>query len=328
MKTEHIISEASLQLPKGFTLEYDSVANVFSGTQTAVLKSPHGELFHFVMDVKQVHRKESLPVSGLVHDKLPHLLVSNPLTPALAAYCAENQVNYIDTAGNACIQLPGLYVLVAGKKTRRAIPERGRFPEGVMKLLFVLLSEPDSLNKPYRVLAKLAGISLGMVSKAFDYLEQQRYYRKAKSGRRLIDAPEVCSQWIKDYPRSLKSRLDQLKLSLPENVNTLELSIGEVESGELAAARYSDNYLMPASGVIYTPHSLMQRSKELALKTSHDAKFELLATFWGAYTLNSRAKAMLCLADLMEYGDDRNREIARMINDKYLNLNEASLFSH
>jgi hypothetical protein len=41
---------------------------------------------------------------------------------------------------------------------------------GVMKLLFVLLSDERIINYTYREIAELAGISLGMVGKGFEYL--------------------------------------------------------------------------------------------------------------------------------------------------------------
>lgn len=332
MKTELLLSKAIEQIPAGFTLIYNPIAEKPSADGQAELIAPHGERVLFLLQVKHIHRMETL--IGVKthldeqHSVLPPLLVCNQLAPSLAAYCSQNQINYIDTAGNVGIQLPGLYVIIEGKQEKKARTAGGKFPAGVMKLLFVLLSSPELVDKPYRQLAELSGISLGMVSKAFDFLEQHRYLRKAKSGRRLIGQDELCELWIKDYAHSLKPRQDQLKVGVPDIWETFALMPGEYHGGELAAAELSEGYLIPATGILYTPHSLLQRRKDLLLKPARDGDFALIASFWGTYELNSPAQVMLCLADLLDSGDDRNREIARIINDKYLHLNEATLFSY
>jgi len=332
MKTELLISQALDHLPAGFTLSYKKTSGKEHADGRVELTAPNGEKTLFSLYVKHIHRMETLVSTKLQieeHEKtLPALLVCNQLTPALAAYCAQNQINFIDTAGNIRIELPHLYVLIEGKQEKKAKAARGKFPSGVMKLLFVLLSSPEQLDKPYRQLAELAGVSLGMVSKGFDFLEQQRYVRKSKSGRRIIGEDELRVLWVKDYAHSLKPSLDQLKMAIPDSWESLSLNADEYSGGELAAADLSNGYLLPVSGILYTPHSLLQRRKELALKPAREGAFVLIASFWGTYVLNSQARAMLCLADLLDSGDDRSREVARIINDKYLHLNEATLFSY
>ncbi|MBU9811053.1 hypothetical protein J1785_15125 [Rahnella sp. SL6] len=141
-----------------------------------------------------VERRTLTPVNSL-----PVLLICNRLSPARVDYCSQNRINFIDSAGNACIDVPGLYIIIQGRQEEKKVTAAGGiFPAGVMKLLFVVLSEPDALNKTYRQLAELSGLSLGMVSKAFDVLEQRRHYRKAKSGRRIMDTDGLCVMWIKD----------------------------------------------------------------------------------------------------------------------------------
>ncbi|WP_345830217.1 type IV toxin-antitoxin system AbiEi family antitoxin (plasmid) [Pantoea sp. BRR-3P] len=332
MKMEQLIFDATRCLPTGIRLEYDLAPHVLSSVGSATLFAPHDESINFTLEVKHIHRMDTLKrvqahIESLQRER-PVLLICNQLTQSLAAYCMQNDINFIDTAGNASIQLPGFFMLIEGKQEKKSVTSGGRFPVGVMKLLFILLSDPSVIDQPYRALAEMAGISLGMVSKAFEYLEHQRYFRKTKNGRRLIGVDELCAMWIDDYPRSLKPKLDQLKLAMPEKPEHLALTDDEIAGGELAAANLSNGYLVPASAIVYTPHPLLQRRKELALKPSSEGDFQLIAGFWGNYHLTSRARAMLCLADLLDSGDDRRREVARIINEKYLNLNEATLFSY
>lgn len=93
----------------------------------------------FALEVKHIHRKESLMA---VREKMtrfptdfPALLVCNRLTSALAEYCADNQINFIDTAGNARIQVSGLYLFIEGRYEKKPVAVSSHFAEGVMKLL-------------------------------------------------------------------------------------------------------------------------------------------------------------------------------------------------
>lgn len=332
MKEEQLLSSASESLPKGFLLQYELGDRHDIHDGWGKLTGPGGEMATFVLEVKHIHRKASLMA---VREQMtrfptdvPALLVCNRLTAALAEYCADNQINFIDTAGNARIQVPGLYLFVEGRYEKKSVAVGSHFPEGVMKLLFVLLSCPESLNDTYRSLAEKAGISLGMVSKAFDYLEARRYFRKSQKGRRLMNENELQVLWLKDYAAALRPKLDSLSLPAPASWDEITLVAGEYWSGEIAAAALIDGYLIPESGVIFTPHSLLQRRKELELNPISGGKLQLVACFWRNFTLNRQAEAMLCVAELLASGDDRNREAARIINDKYLHLDKSDLFNY
>lgn len=222
MKPQRLVTKAAENMPYGIRLDYELTEGEGGTDGSATLTTSYGQKTHFTLEVKTVHRMETL--SGVERrtltpvNNLPVLLICNRLSPALVDYCSQNRINFIDSAGNARIDVPGLCIMIQGKQEEKKVtPAGGIFPAGVMKLLFVVLSEPDALNKTYRQLAELSGISLGMVSKAFDVLEQRRHYRKAKSGRCLMDTDGLCAMWIKDYARSLKPRLDLLTVEAPKS---------------------------------------------------------------------------------------------------------------
>ncbi|MDF7659175.1 type IV toxin-antitoxin system AbiEi family antitoxin [Erwiniaceae bacterium L1_54_6] len=332
MNEELLLSEAIENLADGFTLTYADRSQGAEPDYCAELIGPNGERVHLKLEVKYIHRKQTLLTAKerMKHDTcgLPWLLVCNRLTPDLAAFCASQKINFLDSAGNTRIQVPGLYLIVEGRYEKKTVSSGRKMAEGVMKLLFVLLSDPDTLNNTYRRLAELSGISLGMVSKAFDYLENQRYYRKAQGGRRLMKEEELVALWINDYTSALRPKLKQLYAEFPESWEQLALLPDEYSGGEIVAAELSEGYLFPSTGIVYTPHPLLQRRKELGLKPVRHGGLQLITCFWGSFKLNDRARTILCMAELLGSGDDRNREVARIINDKYLNLNESTLFSY
>ncbi len=332
MKKEQLLSDAVENLPKDFLLQYEPGNGLDIHDGWGRLTGPGGEMETFALEIKHVYRKESLMAfreqMARFPTDVPALLVCNRLTLALAGYCADNQINFIDTAGNARIQVPGLYLFIEGRYKKKPVAVSNHFAEGVMKLLFVLLSCPESLNDTYRTLAGKAGISLGMVSKAFDYLKAQRYFRKSQEERRLMNEGKLQVLWLKDYATALRPKLDFLSLPMPASRDEITLATDEFWSGEIAAAELSGGYLIPESGVIFTPHSLLQRRKELGLKPAPCGKLQLISCFWRNFTLNRKAEAMLCVAELLASGDDRNWETARIINDRYLHLSESDLFSY
>ena len=335
MSGEQLLAEAIANLPNGFRLDYELNADRASVKQhgQATLVSPGGLSFSFSLEVKKIHRKESFTniVNNTTHviPAVPLLLVCNQLTPALTEYCHTNHLNFIDTAGNAGINVPGLCVLIEGKTTKKIVAPKSRLAEGVMKLLFVLLSRPESLNETYRTLAVQAGISLGMVSKAFEYLAAQKYYRKTQSGRRLMNAEELLVLWLRDYASALLPKLSGVRVAVSDLWQDIALSAGEYWSGEVAAAELSDGYLIPEKGQIFTPCALSVRCKELGFRPMRDGQLQLISSFWGRdFQLNEKAKVMLCVADLLASDDDRNKEAARIINDKYLKLSDTALFSY
>lgn len=331
MGSEALLVAASENLPSGFKLEYDFFSRQKQADGYALLTSPNGAVFNFMLELKKVHRKESLET---IKNKLsqnpaeiPRLIICNRLTPALAEYCYTNRLNFIDTAGNAHICLPELYIRIAGKTEVNPVVPESRAAEGVMKLLFVLLSEPEALHKTYRELAAMAAISLGMVSKAFDFLTTNKYYRKAKGVRRIMNTEQLHVLWLRDYATALRPKLTGLRLSASSSWQEVLLAAGECWSGEVAAAELSNNYLIAEKGTLFTPHNLTQRCKELGLKPDRYGNLQLLSTFWGnSFVLNEKARALLCIAELLASRDDRNREAAKVINETYFKFSETALF--
>ena len=333
MKKEELVSGVIENLPKGFRLAYESAKKDEVHDGWGKLTCPAGEKVTFALKIKHIHRKETLVAArqqlSRFPAEFPALLLCHRLTPALAEFCIDSEINFIDTAGNANIRLPGLYLLIEGRYEKRPAAVSNRAAEGVMKLLFVLLSCPETLGETYRSLTEKAAISLGMVSKAFTWLEEQRYFRKVQSGRRLMNEEELMILWLKDYATALRPRLDKVGSSTQNAWELITPEKDEYWGGEVAAAKLSDGYLQPERGLLFTPFPLSHRRAQLKLKPGPDQQFQLVSSFWGqSFKLGPKAQAMLCVAELLASGDDRNREAARIINAKYLHLSESDLFSY
>ncbi|REF25834.1 hypothetical protein BDD26_0372 [Xenorhabdus cabanillasii] len=337
MPEEKFLSEITANLPAGFQLQYELEPQYNIGSWQpdgyAKLLSPDGNTFSFVLAVKKIHRKETLITANeqatRYFSDTPSLLLCNYLTPALTKYCASHNLNFIDTAGNARISVPGLYLSIEGKKSKNNIQIKSKVSIGTLKLLFILLSAPETLNETYRSLSELAGISLGMVSKSFEFLENRRYYRRTKNGRRLMRIEELQMLWLREYATILRPKLSYIPLKSIHSWEDISLKSMEYWGGEVAAAILSNGYFIPENWQLFTPYPLQQRRMELNLHPNRDGKLRLTSAFWGnAFQLNHTAQTMLCVAELLASLDERNLEMARFINGKYLHLNESTLFSY
>jgi len=325
-----IVETALTQLPTALgRFQYTALPPQHTFDGTLLLSMPDGRETSFCTEIKSQPRSEwfekwkvRVDSEGARH---AGLLICLYLSPVQQQYCIDNALNFIDGAGNAFISAPGLYVHISGKKNERRIEHSGSLSIGIMKLLFVLLSDEKAINYTYREIAGLAGISLGMVSKGFDYLSSKKMYRESNDGRRFTRVNDLYWLWVQEYPIVLRPKLKTLRLTgeLPwQNASLLE---GECWAGEVAGHKLSGGYLHPEKFEIFTSHSFTERWKALGLRPSPTGNWLLIQRFWGeAFTIDDRASALLTVAELLASNDDRNIETARRINEQYLHIAKPS----
>ena len=182
------------------------------------------------------------------------------LTTALAQHCRERlNLQFIDTAGNAYLRVPGLYVFVQGEKRPEPMtpganaPARGGTATA-LRAAFVLLCRPELLNAPYRDIAAAAGIGLGTVGWAFFDLERRGYLTAARQrrNRRLLEPTRLLDEWVTNFPIRLRPKLNprHFKAQDPAWWEQAHLPDGARWGAEVAAARLT-GHLKPATTTIY-----------------------------------------------------------------------------
>lgn len=283
----------------------------------------------FAVDIKAVDRFQTL---GTIKAKeglapYPPLLVAPYITEATAERCRELRLPFIDEAGNAYLEAPGLFVYVTGKRrpiqTRPTPAFRALTPAG-LRIVFVLLNYPDLVAAPYREIAKAAKVALGTVGDVLTDLEERGYLAPEKPGPRRLLAPErLQDEWVTHYPIKLRPKLNARRFTAPAPDWWREQDIRQHHAywgGEVAAEKLT-GYLKPATVTLYVegkPDRLILANR---LRPDVNGEIEILEAFWateGTRQPGDVAPPLVVYADLMATTDPRNIETATLIRDRYL----------
>ncbi|MEF1291116.1 type IV toxin-antitoxin system AbiEi family antitoxin [Vibrio sp. M260118] len=276
----------------------------------------------FYLECKTIHRKESLSHFSTQIETSQRILICNGLTTFLREYCHQNHINYIDEAGNARIVGQGIYILIQGNKTKPAQSKTPMMSVGIMKCLFAMLVDETLITQSYQEIAKKSDISLGMVSKAINYLIDNNHIPKGKDSRRLLDKSALIYQWLTAYNVTLRPKTQMMRLNTPQPWEELPLEPNELWGGEVAASKLT-NYLTPEHVLLYTRLPLQQKIRQYRAKPDERGNLTVAAPFWGeSLKITPFALALLSTAELLTSHDSRNQEVAEIINDQYLHLKQ------
>src|SRR5690606_11761679 len=133
----------------------------------------------------------------------PALLVTDHVPRSLASKLRELRQQFIDAAGNAYLDAPGLLVFVAGNKSELKSPTvKGQaLTVAGLKTLFALMCDPALANAPQRTIATTAGVALGAIPGVLGDLKGAGHLVTAGRRRRLDATRHLLDQWCVDYAR-------------------------------------------------------------------------------------------------------------------------------
>jgi hypothetical protein len=264
---------------------------------------------------------------------VPILLATTYLTPALADECVDQGLQFIDLAGNLYVHAPGQYILVTGRPAnpdiRRLASRSGRpaisASASALRMIFVLLSAPELINRPYREIASSAGVALGTVGSVFDDLRERGVLAGAHD-RRLLDPAALREEWVINYSLRLLPKLNVQRFAVgdPSWWQHAELPAGQAWwSGEVAAAKLTGQ-LRPGSQTLYVEPTArtavtMALAKRHRLRADSAGTLEIIDAFWhldDTRTERLTAPPLLVYADLQRTREPRNVEAAALIRDR------------
>jgi hypothetical protein len=295
--------------------------------------------YEFVVQIKNVDRFAM--VAQVKHQlegfaEIP-LLIAPKITDAAADKCKELGLNFIDLAGNAYINEPGLFIFIKGQKQELHQNNPMNYFKGNkaltptnLRMVFALLCNPEMLNASYREIAKVAGIALGAVGLGFDDLAARAMTLGdgKKNNRVLIQQEKLIQEWVTNYPIKLRPKLNPRRFRANNLDWWTHLDVKQYEAqwgGEVAADRLT-HYLKPNFYTLYLHGKDLKKNMnklivENRLVPDPNGDIELLEAFWDfddTAFLPELVPTLLVYADLIASNDPRNLETAKMIYDRLI----------
>ena len=334
IKENEILNLALEVLRKNLPIqvEFDEVEPVHATKQRADF------LLRMVIDGKEMHYYVEVKANITKTDKLlvmvrkgefehPFLLVANYINGQMAEQLKQDGIEFIDTAGNAFINRPPLYIFVKGNRPPdigKHIPVKRAFRPAGLRTIYAFLCNPGLENKTYREIAGVTDVALGTVDWTMKELKELGYLLDmGKRGIKLVQKEKLLQRWVTAYPEQLRPKLTLGRFRgeygwwQQEHFDPIKAQWG----GEVAAAKLTQ-YLQPQIITIYTtPQQLDQLLIENRLKRDPMGEVEILKRFWKPAEPRTREDVVhpiLIYADLLATGNERNIETARIIYEQHI----------
>ncbi|MBM9538475.1 type IV toxin-antitoxin system AbiEi family antitoxin [Desulfobulbus alkaliphilus] len=327
-----ILRQAMEALAELVRLEYvvEPICNYGEGQYDCIIRVKIVEMeLRWCVEVKNRLTK-AIELQALLwkdNAKHPLLLATKYVPPQAAVRLKENGIQFVDTVGNAFIDQPPLFIFVKGNRPTRdeTIAPVARLFKGVgLKIVYLLLWRPELADWPYRELAETAGVALGTVNATVTELIKKGFIlNMGKNGKKLLDRKALFERWVAAYPDNLKPKLLLGRFRGDADWwKDVELNPDCAQwGGEVAAAKLT-GYLKPGTVTLYADR---KRLADLVianrLKKDPHGNVEIVERFWPlgkGFGEGDTVHPILVYADLVELGEQRTMETARMIYEQHL----------
>jgi len=266
------------------------------------------------------------------------LLVASHVNARLGNLLRSANVHFMDTDGNLFLDGGDIHIFVLGRRSTHTplASQRGScgraFHRSGLRLLFHLLTDPALnsekvgsalVNKTYREISARTGISHSTVGWVMaDLMDQKLVIQVSPGHRMLTNRPRILERWVQGYIERLRPRLviERYKPPRADWWQASKLSDG-LWSGETAAALLT-HALKPQTATIFGNRPSHDFILKHLLQKDPEGTVEFLKPFWRTSHAPSNSSPcvhpLLVYADLLSIDDDRTREVAKHIYDKYL----------
>ena len=267
------------------------------------------------------------------HETIPPAIVVAPyITAEMADQFRNLRVFFLDAAGNAYIDMPGLFLFITGRKRPADLfpAERGRLTKpAALKIEFAVLCRPELLLGTYRKIAEAARVALGTIGPVIKELEARRHiaeFGTVAPKRKILNPEGLVKEWVNLYHAILRPKLNARRFRAPnmEWTDTADLQQhGAYWGGEVAAKRIT-GYLQPETATIYVTHPPTPLIVEHRLRADVNGNVEFLNVFWNPDKIPHEPNLVppiLAYADLLATTEGRNLEAAKLIYDEHITPN-------
>lgn len=281
-------------------------------------------------------RPHNVPILLNTPSKKPLLVAAKYITPKAKNQLKENKINYLDSYGNAYIEIPQLKVYTERGNGKPVTPDTTKvFTQAGAQLIFQLLNRPEEVNETVRRLAHISKISVGSVSKIMNGLLDEGFLVHWNNDKKyqLIRKEELLDRWIPILNEKVLPNYKIGKYSFTGNSEnqwqTRGLRPNVWWAGEPGAALLTD-YLHPEKYSLFTTLSKQEIMTKLKLVRDLTGKITLYSPFWGDTSTisiinpddinkaNNKVNPLIIYAQLIHSGEPRNIEIAQIIFNEHI----------
>jgi len=295
------------------------------------LKMAEKEL-RYVVEVKATITPAVLGIiaNQLRARRLKWLLVVRYIPTKIAEILREMEIPFIDTAGNAYINDPPIYIHIQGNR-----PEGMEWPrlaeKGIMRLaglraVFALLCNKDLIDATFREIAITAGTALGTIDRVIKDLKRRGFLLDmGEQGRKLTRKKELIDWWVNAYAEKVRPKqiIGRYETDDYEQLRNADFKKFNAQWGGEMAAGILTKYLRPEIITIYANRPINNLVLECKLRNRPNGKIEIRERFWrfdDKWREKNVVHPILVYADLLATGDARNIQTAKIIYDALIGM--------
>lgn len=255
---------------------------------------------------------------------LPFVLARTWIPAKRARNLREQGLNYLDTAGNAFLNLPGLHVFRETNNLPMIDPVRKHpgevFNASAVRVGLQLLLDPLLVGSNLRAIAALAGVSAPSAKFALDAFKDDGYVIEVgKKERKLVEREAFLRRWAESY--NLRYRPKHTLGKYAAGPEDLRLDGFEAcWGGEPGADRLTNN-LQPLEKVVYSySRKVGPMVAKNRLRPDSKGGVQVVQACWEKHEQEPQgtAPAFVIFADLLETRDPRCIEVAEQIFETIL----------
>lgn len=258
----------------------------------------------------------------------PFIIIANKIFPKIKAYFREHRIAYLETNGNVFIEYENILIWIDGNKPlqEKKVKTYRAFTKAGIKLLFLYLLDQEWLNRPYREVAENAGVALGTVPIVITALKKLGFLVQIDDRLKLVNKEELINRWVEAYGEKLKPNIKlgnfMLDIKSIHNWKRIELRDANTIWGGEPAADLLTNNLNPDEFTLYTGQNTKDLIWDYQLLPQENGQVAVYEKFW-KFPMNNQKTAppLVVYADLINTGDSRCIETARIIYEQYLSKN-------
>jgi hypothetical protein len=285
--------------------------------------------------VEQLRRRRT--EAGPEHQRDRILLLAPHIRTEQAAVLEHGQIDYLDLAGNAHLQVPGLLVHVEGRRPPREAVRAPRRPnKGWIKTVMAILVRPDLATVPYRILAEQADVALGTVAGCMNDLVAADC--ADVRGSQITDRAALVALWVQAYVEALRPKLKerrfQIRATTKQEIHERlgatfrEQGVQWALTGADAAEQRKHFFRAEETEIYVAPYVVENRDTQKALvaqPAARDGNLLVieppgpLATLLNATEGTPLAPELLIYAELRYRGTEQALEAAEMLLPRVLN---------